>query len=67
MHLEQLNQNEQILAEEGYLNLSSAKNNTSLVEIDKNIRKEKIKEIKKTKEIIQQKNVHDTNRYQSGV
>ena len=55
LDLEQLNQNEQILAEEGYLNLSSAKNNTSLVEIDKNIRKEKIKEIKKTKEIIQQK------------
>lgn len=56
LDLEQLNQNEQILAEEGYLNLSSAKNNnTSLVEIDKNIRKEKIKEIKKSKEIIQQK------------
>lgn len=54
--LEQLKQNEQILAEEGYLNLSNVNNNsTSLVEIDRNIRKEKIKEIKKSKEIIQQK------------
>ena len=51
--LNQLNQTEQVLSEEGYLNLSN--NNASHIDIDRNIRKEKIKEIKKSKEVLRLK------------